>query len=415
MRAPRLRVAAVLSSFLATQAAAEGLFRVEVDRPGPRESTADFHLIEVKGFAGEARNHGHDLVIALDVSESTVGDSGVDLDGDGPDGRTDPDFLAWLEEQQGVSEGLLQSLRAGQDFEDSILAAELLATEALIDRLEPQRFRVGLVAFSDQARVLAPVGSSPAELREALRGLRRSFPRELRGTNFAAGIATANLALVPDLSSRPAERERSIVFLSDGAPTLPVYRDRPREFALESSVVAGLAGIRLFAFAIGPEGAEALDVLGEMASVTGGRVEHIERPGDTVSRLRHLDLVDLAELTIRNATTGTQARAVRTFPDGSFDGFVELAPGLNRIQVSARSQNGSRHAAERLVTLRAARMPEPETANVLEELKRRTAEMRLWADIEHHRRALVSVQRIVEVEPLAPTASAGDPATFPRD
>jgi hypothetical protein len=45
-------------------------------------------------------------------------------------------------------------------------------------------------------------------------------------------------------------------------------------------------------------------------------------------------------VSLRNATTGGQAEAVRAFPDGSFDGYVRLAPGQNRIEVVARMEDG---------------------------------------------------------------------------
>lgn len=388
----------LLAAAVTTAAAAGGRFRVEVDEPAPAASTATFPWIEVKGFAGELRARGHDLVIAIDVSESTVRDSGVDLDGDGPDGGTDPAFLRRLRAQPDPPRGLIQLLERGRDFDDSILVAELMAAEALLGRLDPRSFRVGLVAFSDEARVVAPVGSPPERLRAALRELRHDFAYDLGGTHFADAIQTAHRALVPDLASPPVGRDLSIVFLSDGAPTLPVHGDRARRAAEEAAAVAGLSGIRIFAFAIGPEGAEALDVLREMASLSGGRVERVEQPAETVARLRELDLVELAELDIENETTGEPARAVRTFPDGSFDGFVELDPGLNRIRVSARSQGGAHHAVERVVN-----RVEEQTAGgddaVLRELRRRTEEMRLWAEMEARRRVQ---KRELEVDPVRP-------------
>jgi hypothetical protein len=406
--AARARAAACLALAAGVAGAAgaqPAVFAVQVDEPVVG-ATVRAPLVEVRGQAGSSRARGHDLVVVLDLSESVLHDTGVDLDGDGPEGRTDPDFLRGLEAQPGARPGALQTLRERRDFEDTLLAAELEAAEALIERLEPPRFRTGLVVFSDDARVVAPVGSPPARLREALADVRDGFQRELRGTNFAAALETARAALVPDLADPPTDRELGIVFLSDGAPTLPVHGTRARDAAVEAAAVAGLAGIRLHAFALGPDGVQALDVLEEMAALTGGRVEQVARPAETAARLRRLDLAGVAEVAIENETTGEPARAVRLFPDGSFDGFVELAPGANRLRIGARSRGGERAEAR----LEVVRRDEPATGDeaarlraLLDELRRRTAEMAAWARMEERRREQV---KVLEVEPTAPRAPA---------
>ncbi len=403
-RARRIAALALLGALLGPTCGsrAEEHFQLRVDEPAAAQSRVRLPLIEVKGHAGAAGGRGHDVVIVLDLSDSTLQDSGVDLDGDGPGGRTDPAFLARLAARPDVGPGLVKRLREELDFEDTVLAAELDAAEALIQRLDPRRFRVGLVVFSDDARVVAPVGSSPARLAESLRDVREGFYHELHGTHFAAAIDAAHAALVPDLAHPPLDRELAIVFLSDGAPTLPVHDDRATRDAVEAAAAAGLAGIRLYAFALGREGQEALGVMREMASLTGGRVEPIERPAEIVTALAGLSLADLAGLRIENATTGSDARALRTFPDGSFDAFVALAPGPNRIRFAARSEDGAVATAWREVELTAG-VADAEAARartLLEELKRRTAEMRLQAEMERRRRV---PKKVLEIEPEAPS------------
>ena len=64
--------------------------------------------------------------------------------------------------------------------------------------------------------------------RPALREIRRGFYQELRGTNFYAAIRTAHAELGPspgeagDGRASREDRERSILFFSDGVPTLPI-------------------------------------------------------------------------------------------------------------------------------------------------------------------------------------------------
>lgn len=367
---------------------------LEVTAPGEPRSSTSLPLIEVKGRASARRSRGYDLVIVLDLSDSTVLSSGVDLDGDGSDAGTDPEFLAWLTEQPGVRGALVERLR-DLDLDDSILMAEVTAAEALIQRLDLRVFRIGIVVFSDSAKVAAPLGSTRGRLTAALREIRRGFFEELRGTNFADAIQTAQAELMPDPGSagdRRAsgeDRERSILFLSDGTPTLPVHADRAEVQALESARAAAVAGIRIYSFALGPEAEEALEVYRRMAILSGGRFEKIGRPADAIARLRRVDLADLEELRVVNHSNGRPVRALRVFPDGSFDGFVELAPGKNLLEFTAKARDGAMVSVTRDVTCLCEAdghgADHERTRELLEELRRRTRETALWAEIERGR------------------------------
>jgi hypothetical protein len=402
-----------------------------VDWPPPEGASVGSALAEVRGHAGLRGQRGHEVVIVLDLSDSTLQYSGVDLDGDGPGGTTRPELLAWLSEQPGVRDGLVQRLRES-DFEDSILAAELEAARALLARLEPRTFRTGIVVFSDRARVVAPVGTPPAALQRALEEVGRSFFEDLHGTHFADAVRTAHRALVPappppprppkksfwerlagadepppppPPPPAPPDRERSILFLSDGAPTLPVHGARAAEHALDAVRAAAADGVRLYSFAIGPEAEQALVVYREMAALGGGRFERIERPGDAPARLRRVDLADLEELRIENLRTNEEARAQRVFPDGSFDAFVALEPGANRLRFSARASDGTLQRVERSVVLEEASVEagsREDPQALLEELRRRTREMELWAEVERGRRATV---REIDLRPEAAPAA----------
>jgi hypothetical protein len=377
-------------------AAQEGMAWLEVTAPGGERTRTSLPLLEVKGRASARAGRGHDLVIALDLSDSTILPSGVDLDGDGPEARTDPERLAdlaRLADQAGVREALVARLR-DVDLDDSILMAEVSAAEALIQRLDRRVFRIGILVFSDEARLVAPLGSPRGRLTGALREIRTSFFRELRGTNFAAAIELAHAELMPDAAvesdggpSHPI-RERSILLLSDGAPTLPVHANRAQKYALEAARAAAADGIRLYCFALGREAEEALEVYRRMAILSGGRFERISRPADAIARLRQVDLADLEELRVVNSTNGSPARALRIFPDGSFDGFVELDPGRNLLVFTATARNGSIASVAREVTRPrdgAGREDRERMEALLEELRRRTQETALWAEMEQGR------------------------------
>jgi hypothetical protein len=386
VRALSLLLPLLLLALPAAWAAPAATPFLEVDSPGAASSHVDGPLLEIEGHGGSRRGSGHDVVIAIDVSESSLEDSGMELDGDGPSGETDPELLAWLRDQPG-SDRLVRHLLV-QDFDDTVLAAELEAARALVARLDPERFRVGVVAFADDARVLAPLGSSRDELASSLHHLPRDLYRESSGTHYQAAIAAAHRVLRPELGVED-DRLRSIVFLSDGAPTRPVHGNRAERYALDAAIAAGKDGIRLFAFAIGPEAEAGLGVLERMAVWTSGRLETVTRPGMIVNRLRELDLVGLTALEVTNTTTGGSARALRVFPDGSFDGFVELQDGRNRLLFRASDQTGGVHEVERQVTYQPASLPAvgapPVEDPLAAKLRKRRAEIEAWEQVARRR------------------------------
>jgi hypothetical protein len=394
------RAALALAALLVAAGPARAAsFAVDLEAPADAPFETPLPLIELRGRAGLPGARRHDVVIAIDLSDSTTAPSGMDLDGDGPGGRTSPALLRELE-QAGADPALRKRLTE-LDLEDSTLFAELAAAEVLLERLDPRAFRVGLVVFSDAARVVAPLGSRPEVLRRALAGLRRELGRDLRGTNFEAAIRSAlgELAPASEGAPRPGEagpvaggaRKRSLLLLSDGVPTLPPHGRRPQQHALEAAQEAALAGVRIYAYAIGPEAEAGLDLYRAVAATTGGAFERIEQPADAIARLRRVDLASLASVEIVNETSGQAARAVRTFPDGSFDGFVPLEPGANRVRVTALADDGSRGTVQREVVYRPAPGEELSAARqaeqraLLDELRRRTREVELWAEVERGR------------------------------
>jgi hypothetical protein len=371
--------------FLASPRAwAEGSW-LSVDAPATATTTSPLSIIEVRGRATPHGAAAHDLVIAIDVSDSTVLPSGWDVDGDGRDGRTDPVLASRL-----ASVPLAAARLADTDLDDSVLAAELTAARALIDRIDLSRDRVALVAFSDRAEVIAPLGSSRVQLVAALDDLPDQLGSWLRGTNFGDAVAVAQLALGPD--GVPGRgRQGIVVFLSDGEPTLPPYGDRARQHALWAANAAAAAGVRIDAFALGANAVPGLDVFAALAERSDGRFERLERAGDVIARLRRIDLAGLGSVRIANLTTMRPARAVRTFPDGSFDGYVALEPGRNHLRIEAVSSDGERAEQEREVVFdRSSASPEEiraHAAALLHELRRRTQETEAWAEMERERRA----------------------------
>lgn len=364
---------------------------LRVDAPSTAEVRAELPLYEVSGLAGARGLRVQDVVLAIDLSDSTIEGCGLDLDGDGEGGTTGGGMLDWLRRQPDVRERLLDRAER-EDFDDSVLMAELAAAYAIVNQVDAGAFRIGIVAFSDHAFVVAPVGSPREELLSALDHLRWNFFYDLGGTDFAEAVRMAAAALAAGAPPGTA-RERSVLFLSDGAMAGGSAAWDREQAVLAAARSASEQGVRVFAYALGPESVQELDVYRGLAELAGGRFEKLERPSDAVSRLRAVDFAEVAELRVENRTTGAEARALRSFPDGSFDALVELAPGANRVRFTARARNGSVDSAERVVlyepppVLGAAEeeAQRRRMAELAEQLRERTAETRLIAEMGRRR------------------------------
>jgi hypothetical protein len=401
---------------------------VRVAEPAAAEQAVQVPLVEVSGQAGARGLETQDVILAIDLSDSTLEPCGIDLDGDGEAGRTNPAMMDWLLRQPDVRERLLDRV-ASEDFDDSVLMAELAAAYSIVSQADARALRVGIVAFSTHGWVVAPLGSSNAELVEALDHLHWNFFYDLGYTDFASGLDAAAKAFD---AQKAASKQRSIVFLSDGANAGMRPRWDVEERALEAARRAAQRDLRVFAYALGPEAKQELDVYRGMAELTGGRFEQLDRPTEAVARLAAIDFAEVADLEVENATNGTKARALRTFPDGTFDALVALAPGPNRLRFTARAKNGTSEVAERTVrydrpaaqTAEERAAEERRMAELAEQLRERTAETRLIADMgkrkpvqrreielraEAARRAERASQPVFTQPPLAPSDVGAPP------
>ncbi|MGI9590219.1 MAG: hypothetical protein ACR2P8_02530 [Myxococcota bacterium] len=90
--------------------------------------------------------------------------------------------------------------------------------------------------------------------------------------------------------------------------------------------------------------------------------------------LPRVDLARVAGIEVYNQTNGEVGRGVRVFPDGTFDALVPLAPGENRLQVTARGRGGGEQVVERRVFFDAREPGSPEEAVAFEARSRRFEE-----------------------------------------
>lgn len=365
-------------------------------------------MVEVSGSTGAGRSRYHDVAIVVDLSTSTRLPSGVDVNENGRVGKSAPEIREdyWGD---GSPEKLCD------DDGDTIAAAELAAVRRLLKLLDPSHTRVALIAFGDKAELIAPLTSTRAQLEEGLRTLDHRHGW-YGGTNYADAIRTAIAALEAAKPEGKVERKRSILFLSDGYPTMPQPEPEPAKSAIAAAREAGAAQAHLHSFALGPEAVRGRDILGLMSRLADGSLTEIDRPGDVLFHLPSVELSEVAEIQLENETTHQQGRAVRLLADGTFDGFVPLEPGRNSLRVTAVGIGGGRHEETRTVFYDPApgtsKEVELEVSRLRDLLRDRTIEVELGREIQRAREERRKRQKElrIDVEKKAPPESqSGSP------
>ena len=137
-----------------------------------------------------------------------------------------------------------------------------------------------------------------------------------------------------------------------------------------------------------------------LTSLTGGELLLVEDPADVVDLMPYTSLTGVARVEIDNLSTSTRARSVRVFPDGSFDAYAPLRPGLNILRVTAYGEDGGTRVVDRRIRFERIDADTEERAaearRLLRELRVRTIEMEL---AEHARRKREKVRwREVEIQ-----------------
>jgi hypothetical protein len=226
------------------------------------------HQAPIRGTAvafGE-RPIDFDIMLVIDVSGSTKNASGSDVDRDGQTG--------FNPQVAGSAPGAYPPGTLSTDPDDSILAAEVRAADALVASLTPNgRTRVGVISFSGEmnprtgyrvrydqqdAWLEVPLTADFGAVRARLPEILRRGPDG--GTNFAAGIRLAITELA-GLSGCAQQRARGRA----QARAVPLRRTShlPRrtrlgldpgdvEAALAAANVAHSAGIAINTYALGP-------------------------------------------------------------------------------------------------------------------------------------------------------------------
>ncbi len=281
--------------------------------------------VELRGRGGRWEAQYTDVMLAIDESESTLRATGRDIDGNGRTGRN----RGWERHVAGFAEPY--QFQASGDPGDAIVSAEVAAARRLLAQFDPDTMRVGLVSFSGEAWLDAPLGS-PERVLRTLRSFGAGYHDD--GTSLAAALGTAFDALNQG-RDREHARQRAIILLSDGKPTNP-SPEKGSEQALEAADRLAHYGVPVHAFALGPEAVSHGQTYREIAERTGGRFVPVEYPAEVVSLLRNVRLTGLERIAIRNLQSSASAPSPTLLPDGSFRATVPVVPGVNTIEVTAQ-------------------------------------------------------------------------------
>ena len=357
---------------------------IEVEPPGHDNPLGS--LLEVRGSARAIASRAPiRLVVALDLSRSAVSPAGWDVDGDG-----------WMPPRLTRARAPLV-LPGAPAVRDSIAAAGVRAVRDLLRRLDPTRDRVALLTFAGSTR-LEHALDRPASLAGPLDRVRIRSRGER--TDIAEAIRTAT-ALIDACSTCPDERAggapaRIVLLVSDGVPTSPVSRRLARRAALREATRAADRGVRVFG--LSSRQAEAAAVLREIAAAGDGRAFSRQLPAPWLLRLQGWRPLAVREVTLHNRSTDAPGRAVRWFGDGSFDGFIELSPGPNQIEIQVRLNE--RGVLRHSMRVDHTPSPEPPAQALARRLRARSVEMELLLQMRDAARP----RRTLEIAPApAPT------------
>ena len=309
--------------------------------------TQEQRTILVSGKVGSqtTRSENVDIMLLIDISGSTAlyagadfGDAGQFPDNSGS-GFGRPQITIGGFGLGGFGAPPFRNLR------NSVLAAEVVASRRLLAQLNSQTTRVGVITFSEGARLLQPLTHNFDQVRRALDDILRSGP--YGGTNMVEGIRTGITELMGlGTSERRTDAIKVNFLLTDGFPTLPIgagkqVTPQDTDLAINAARLAGKAGIKVHVFALGEEALSYPRAAVGIARESGGTYTPVSRAADVLAVVENISVVGVQYIQIVNQTTGQKATQVRLAADGFFSSAVPVADGRNQIEVFARASDGS--------------------------------------------------------------------------
>lgn len=380
---------AILNSALA----AEPRVQILSPKDGGR-ITQEQNLIFVSGKV--ARDAGRsarvDVFLVVDVSGSTAQYAGSDL-GDAGELPDNSGFFGFPTPQITIG-GMSVGGPPVRNLRNSILAAEVAAARRLLVQLNPETTRVGVLTFSEGAKLLQPLTNDFERLRRVLDDILRAGPHG--GTNMVEGIRMGITELMGlGASEKRTDTVKVQILLTDGFPTLPIgvsRRAAPEDtnLAINAARLAGKAGIKVHVFTLGEEALSYPRAAVGIAQESGGTYTPVIRPADVLSVVENVSVIGVDSVQIVNRTTGQKATQHRLTADGFFSSAVPVVEGRNQIDVVARASDGSNASESITVYYESGRQKSLDLEIFLEK------EKKLELEIKRLGRSPAEIQRDVE-------------------
>lgn len=296
-------------------------------------------LIGGKVFRETAGAGYMDIFLVLDVSGSSAQSAGVDFS----EFSELPNFYVDSRRLGGRGLECSGARRPGRlNLRYSILAVEIIASRLLLAQLNPQITRVGVITFGEDVSLRQPLTHDFDEVRRALDLIYKRGP--YGGTNMVDAIRRATQELSGEgESEKYLDSNKALLFMTDGFPTRPLgdCSSADADLAIDAARVTGKAGINAHVFAIGEEALSNPRAAVGIARESRGTYTPVLRPAELLAALVGVSLVKVDFLQVTNETIGHKAIQSRLAPDGFFASAVPVVEGLNRIEVLARSSDGS--------------------------------------------------------------------------
>jgi hypothetical protein len=298
-------------------------------------------LISGKVSTQGERTPNVDIFFVLDISGSTANYAGVDL---GDANLPSSGSTRWGRPQISIFGGGLGGPPM-RDLRNSILAAEVAASRRLLSQLNAQTTRVGVITFSQDARLVQPLIHDFERVKQSLDDIYMAGPSG--GTHMASGIRLAIKELAGlGVSERRTDAVKVQFLLTDGYPTLPIGGGRrvtveDTDLAVNAARISGKAGIKVHVFALGDEALSYPAAAVGIAKESGGIFTPVVRAGDILAILENVSVVGVDFVQVFNETLGQKASYLRLAADGFFSSSVPVVEGLNKIQVTARAGDGA--------------------------------------------------------------------------
>ena len=353
--------------------------------------TQDKNSIFVSGKVARetGRSTNVDIFLVVDVSGSTALYAGADL------GEADqPPESSGFGAPQIIIGGMSIGKPPLRNPRNSILAAEVAAARRLLLQLNAETTRVGVLTFSENAKLMQPLTQDFEQVRRVLADILRTGP--YGGTNMVEGIRMATTELFGlGTSAKRTDAIKVQFLLTDGFPSLPIgagKRATPEDtdLAIGAARVAGKAGIKVHVFALGEDALSYPRAALGIARESGGTYTPIKRPVDVLAVLDNISIVGVDFVQVVNQTIGQKATHLRLAADGFFSSAVPVVEGRNVIEVLARASDGANGRATTTIFYESGTRKSLELEVFLDK------EKKLQLEVDRLGRSSAEIQREVE-------------------